>query len=163
MTPEQEFKKLFERMYELCQENDWGDPFSYARSREIHIAGTLGHQISDTLAGADGIDEAGECEYKSTIADKIQGTYNGISVQPSWSEQVKYLEEKKILKYPHHYFARYEGGKIAEIYRLTGRQVFDIIVPKLKKKFPNASTKKDPRLGAMVTHTEILRNGVKIL
>jgi hypothetical protein len=163
MTPEQEFKKLFERMYELCQENDWGDPFSYARSREIHIAGTLGHEISPTLSGADGIDEVGECEYKSTIAEKINGTYNGISVQPSWPEQVKYLEEKKILKYHHHYFARYSGGEIAEIYRLTGRQVFDIIVPKLKKKFSNAFSKKDPRLGASVTYTEILRYGVKII
>ena len=163
MTPEQEFKKLFERMYELCQENNWGDPFSYARSREIHIAGTLGHEISPTLSGADGIDESGECEYKSTIGKNIQGAYNGISVQPSWEDQVKYLEEKKILKYPNHYFARYNGGKIAEIYRLTGRQVFDIIVPKLKKQFPNASGKKDPRLGTTVTKNEILQHGVKIL
>ena len=150
-------------MYELCQENDWGDPFSYARSREIHIAGTLGHEISPTLSGADGIDEVGECEYKSTIGKNIQGAYNGISVQETWEEQVKYLEEKKILKYPHHYFVRYDGGKIAEIYRLTGRQVFDIIVPKLKKQFPNAAGKKDPRLGTTVTRTEILKNGVKLL
>jgi len=60
MTPTEEFAKLFERMYELCEENEWGDPFSYARSREIHIAGTLGHKISDTLSGADGIDEEEE-------------------------------------------------------------------------------------------------------
>ena len=26
-------------------------------------------------------------EYKSTIADKIQGTYNGISVHNTWEEQ----------------------------------------------------------------------------
>lgn len=163
MTPEQEFKNLFERMYELCQENNWGDPFSYARSREIHIAGTLGHEISPTLSGADGIDEDGECEYKSTIGKNIQGAYNGISVQTSWEEQVKYLEEKKILKYHNHYVARYNGGKIAEIYRLTGRQVFDIIVPKLKKKFPTALTKKDPRLGTTINRAEILKYGVKVL
>lgn len=163
MTPEQEFKKLFERMYELCQKNNWGDPFSYARSREIHIAGTLGHQISPTLSGADGIDQDGECEYKSTIGKNIQGAYNGISVHDTWEEQVEYLKEKKILKYPNHYFARYDGGKIAEIYRLTGRQVFDIIVPKLKKQFPNAAGKKDPRLGTTVTRKEILNNGVKVL
>ena len=83
----------------LCEKNGWGDPFSYARSREIHIAGTLGHQISDTLPGADGIDEDGECEYKSTIGKSINGTYNGISVQPTWEEQVSYLEKKKTRKY----------------------------------------------------------------
>jgi len=51
MKPTEEFAMLFERMYELCDENNYGDPFSYARSREIHIAGTLGHKISDTLSG----------------------------------------------------------------------------------------------------------------
>ena len=77
MTPVEEFKSMFERMYELCEENGWGDPFSYARSREIHIAGTLAHDISDTLSGADGIDEDGECEYKSTIGKKIKGSIMG--------------------------------------------------------------------------------------
>ena len=46
MTPEQEYQQLYERMYHLCQENGWGDPFSYARSREIHLAGLLGHKIA---------------------------------------------------------------------------------------------------------------------
>lgn len=41
MTPEQKFQELFEEMYQLCDEQGWGDPFSYARSREIHMAGTL--------------------------------------------------------------------------------------------------------------------------
>ena len=46
MNPVEEFKMLFERMADLCEfvKNDWGDPFSYARSKEIHIAGTLGHR-----------------------------------------------------------------------------------------------------------------------
>ena len=60
MTPIEEYKNLYERLYGICEENEWGDPFSYARSREIHIAGTLGHKISDTLSGADAIDEDGE-------------------------------------------------------------------------------------------------------
>ncbi len=42
MTPEAEFNQLFTRMYELCEEQEWGDPFSYARSREIHMANRLG-------------------------------------------------------------------------------------------------------------------------
>ena len=71
MTPEQKFQKLFEEMYTLCEENNWGDPFSYARSREIHMAGVLGHKVAEDYAGADAYDEIGECEYKSTIGKNI--------------------------------------------------------------------------------------------
>ena len=99
MTPQKEFADLFERMYELCNQNNWGDPFSYARSREIHLANTLNHKISDTLSGADAIDEDGECEYKTTVGKNITATYNGISVKSTWDEQLKYLEEQKICKY----------------------------------------------------------------
>ena len=81
MTPEQKFQNLFEEMYNLCQENNWGDPFSYARSREIYMATVLGHKVAETFSGADGIDEVGECEYKSTTGKNVNGTYNGISVQ----------------------------------------------------------------------------------
>ena len=56
MTPEQKFQKLFEEMYTLCEENNWGDPFSYARSREIHMAGVLGHKVAEDYAGADAFD-----------------------------------------------------------------------------------------------------------
>ena len=49
MTPEQKFQKLFEEMYTLCEENNWGDPFSYARSREIHMAGVLGQRLQKTM------------------------------------------------------------------------------------------------------------------
>ena len=155
MNSIEEFKNLFERMYELCEAEGWGDPFSYARSREIHIAGTLKHKVSDTLSGADGIDEDGECEYKSTIGKSISGTYNGISVYPTWEEQEKYLLEEKIAKYKNHYIARYKGGKIVEIWKLIGMDVFNILLPKLKKKFHNLSNKKDPRLGASLTKKDI--------
>ena len=53
MNPEQEFQELYERMYLLCQENGWGDPFSYARSREIYMANALGHKVATTYSGAD--------------------------------------------------------------------------------------------------------------
>ena len=57
MTPEQKFQQLFEEMYQLCEEQGWGDPFSYARSREIHLASILGHQIAETYSGADAVDD----------------------------------------------------------------------------------------------------------
>ena len=52
MTPEQQYQQLFEQMYQLCEDNEWGDPFSYARSREIHMAGVLGHTIADDYSGS---------------------------------------------------------------------------------------------------------------
>lgn len=163
MNPVEEFRMLFERMADLCEENDWGDPFSYARSKEIHLAGTLGHEVSSTLAGADGFDEDGECEYKSTTTKSIKGSYTGISVYPTWEEQVEYLLKEKIAKYENHYIARYDGGKVVEIYTLPGMVVFDILLPKLKKKYPTILTKKDPRLSATLTQKEIYTHGEKIL
>ena len=32
------FSECFSEMYNICKDMGWGDPFSYARSREIHMA-----------------------------------------------------------------------------------------------------------------------------
>jgi len=162
MTPTQNYKFLFESIYKLCENEKWGDPMSYARSREILIAGTLGHKIADTLSGADAIDEDGECEYKSTISTSINGSYNGISVQPTWEEQVEYLKNKKIAKYKNHYIAQFKSGKIVEIWKLDGMDVLNILLPKLKRGFESTKNRKDPRLGASLTKKEIHANGEKI-
>ena len=164
MTPEQKFQQLFEEMYDLCQQQGWGDPFSYARSREIHMAGVLGHQIADTYSGADAIDEDGGVEYKSTIAKTINGTYNGISVQDTWEEQERYIVEDKIGKYANHYYARYDGGKIAEIWKLDAQTVLNILLPKIKKQYPNKKKgfAKDPRIGVTISSKEIKSNGTKV-
>ena len=61
MKPEARYQALYEEMYHLCEEQGWGDPFSYARSREIHMAGILGHRIADDYSGADAFDEDGGC------------------------------------------------------------------------------------------------------
>ena len=95
-------------MYTLCEENNWGAPFSYARSRAIHMAGVLGHKVAEDYSGADAFDEIGECEYKSTIGKNINATYNGISVQDTWEQQEEYILNKKIGKYENHYYARYK-------------------------------------------------------
>ena len=112
MTPEEKYRDLYEQMYDLCKEQGWGDPFSYARSREIYMAGLLGHRVAADYAGEDATDEDGGCEYKSTIGKNINGTYNGISVQDTWEEQEKYIKEDKIGKYPNHYYAKFKDGKI---------------------------------------------------
>ena len=165
LTPEQQFKQAFETLYELCEQNNWGDPFSYARSREIHIATTLGHTIADTYSGADAIDKDGECEYKSTINKNIKGTYNGISVQPTWEDQEEYLINEKLGKYRNHYIARYEGGKIMEIWKLTSDDVIMILLPKLKRDWERKinGNHKDPRLSGSINKSEIYAHGTKIL
>jgi len=165
MTPEQQFQQLFEQMYQLCEEQGWGDPFSYARSREIHLAGLLGHTVADTYSGADAIDEDGECEYKSTIAKSINGTYNGISVQDTWEEQERYLIEDKLGKYANHYIARYDEGKVVEVWKLDGDTVLGILLPKLKKDWERKinGNHKDPRLSGNITKKEIYALGTCII
>lgn len=162
-TPEQRFQQLFEEMYALCDEQGWGDPFSYARSREIHLAGVLGHKVADTYSGADAFDEDGACEYKSTIGDKLTATYNGISVQNSQEEQERYLIEDKIGKYKNHYFGRYSNGKIVEVWKMDCNDVLSILLPQLKKKFNTVKNRKDPRLGYTIPNKMIKQYATRLI
>ena len=166
MTPEQKFQQLFEEMYSLCGEQGWGDPFSYARSREIHLAGLLGHTVADDYSGADAFDENGKpLEYKSTINKNINGTYNGISVQDTWEDQEEYLINDKIGKYDNHFIARYEDGKVVEVWKLSGNDVLGILLPKLKKDWNRKinGNHKDPRLSATISKKEIYAVGTCVL
>ena len=164
-TPEEQFQELYKKLYTLCEEQGWGDPFSYARSREIHMAGILGHRINDDYSGADAFDEDGGCEYKSTIAKSINATYNGISVQDTWNDQERYLVEDKIGKYKNHYYARYEGAEVAEIWKLNATNVLHILLPKVKKQYPKkrSGNAKDPRIGVTVSRKEIYQMGLQVL
>ena len=166
MKPEEKYVELYHKMAKLCEKNSWGDPFSYASSKEIYATCVLGHSMPgpNQFSGSDAINSLGQgVEYKSTTQKAVKGSYTGISVQPTWDEQVRYLREEKILKYPEHYFNRFEGGKLVESWVLTGQQVYDILLPKLKKKFPNVLNLKDPRLGADVSTKEIKSNGKRVL
>jgi len=159
-TPQAEFNHLFKRMHKLCEINCWGDPFSYARSREIHMAIRLGHTISKNYSGSDAVTPEGiMVEYKSTIGNSINATYNGISVQPTWNEQVKYLKNDKIAKYPLHFFSRYSEGKIKEIWKMEGTKVYELLLPKIKKQYDNTK-RKDPRVGASLSSKEIKNNAI---
>ena len=159
-TDEELYLSLFKQMYDLCMRNDWGDPFSYARSREIFMSIILMQTIASTFSGPDATDKNGDDnEYKSTTAKEIKGTYTGISVQPTWEEQEHYLVHEKIGKYVHHYFARFSDGKIVELWELDSADVLALLLPKLKKKYPTILTKKDPRLSANLTKKEIHTHG----
>ena len=165
MNPVERFGELFKEMYQLCDEQGWGDPFSYARSREIHLAGILGHRVADDYSGADAYDEIGGCEYKSTIGKNINATYNGISVQDTWEEQERYLIEDKIGKYRNHYYARYQGSIVKEVWRLRCEDVLNIVIPKAKRQYPKkrSGNAKDPRIGVTVSKKEIYSVGICII
>ena len=165
MTPEQEYCYLFERMYDLCKEQEWGDPGSYARSREIYMAIKFNHQVATTYSGADAFDGDKPVEYKSTIAKTINGTYNGISVQDTLEEQERYIIEDKIGKYPQHYYARFDTGKIVEAWKLNSDKVLDILLPKIIKQYPKKKNGggKDTRIGVTVSQKEIKENGSQII
>ena len=165
MTPEQEYCYLFERLYDLCKEQEWGDPGSYARSREIYMAIKFNHQVATTYSGADAFDGDKPVEYKSTIAKTINGTYNGISVQDTLEEQERYIIEDKIGKYPQHYYARFDTGKIVEAWKLNSDKVLDILLPKIIKQYPKKKNGggKDPRIGVTVSQKEIKENGSQII
>ena len=165
MTPELKFKQLFYEMTLLCEQEEWGDWSSYARSKEIFAAIELDHRVAPHFSGADGLQMDGpdEYEYKSTNDRRCKGAYTGISVQATWEEQDRYLREDKILKYARHYYNRFEGGKLVESWYLTGQQAYDILKPKLQKKYATVLKKKDPRLSANVTWTDIKNNGVQVI
>lgn len=162
-----EFIEAYKALYRICEKNGYGDPFSYARSREIYIAELLGHKIGNTYSGADGYDENGEYEYKSTIAKNINGTYNGISVQPTLNKQILYIKNDKIGKYSKHYIARFEGAEVVELYEVDAKDVLKVLMPKIEKEWTKKSSKKskakDPRIGVGLKQKEIYKYGKKLI
>jgi len=163
---QQRYLDAFAALYEAAEEMNAGDPMSYARSREIHLACILGHSVADTYSGADAYEQDGTpVEYKSTIGKNISATYNGISVQPTWEDQEAYLIEHKIGCYPRHYYARYEGAKVVEVWVMDSDTVLSLLLPKAEKQY---STKrngkaKDPRIGVTISSGEIRKFGRRIV
>ena len=163
---QQRYLDAFAALYEAAEEMNAGDPMSYARSREIHLACILGHSVADTYSGADAYEADGTpVEYKSTIGKNISATYNGISVQPTWEDQEAYLIEHKIGCYPRHYYARYEGAQVVEVWVMDSDTVLSLLLPKAEKQY---STKrngkaKDPRIGVTLSSGEIRKFGRRIV
>jgi len=171
-TPQDEFVNLFKKLGSLSEHNNWGDPFSYARSREIMASIKLGHDICGTYSGADAFTKCElkkPIEYKSTIGAKICGSYTGISVFPTWQEQYNYLETKKIGKYLH-FYNRFSNHELVESWTVPKNKVLEILSKKLRKSFDEQGNikasqmkKKDPRLSASMTYNEIVSNGVRVI
>lgn len=165
-TAQQQYLDAFRALYEAADALNAGDPMSYARSREIHLACLLGHSVADSYSGADAYEQDGTpVEYKSTIGDHISATYNGISVQPTWEEQEAYLIEDKIGCYPRHYFARYDGANVAEVWVMDADTVLSLLLPKAQKQYPTKRNgqAKDPRIGVTISAGEIRKHGTRIM
>ena len=146
---------MFDRFSHNCE---FGDPFSATRAREILMACELGHTVALTYRGADGINEEGKpVEYKSTIGKLINATYNGINIFPTWKIQEEYLRVEKIGRYVEHFWARFEIGKIVEMYRATSDQALELLLPKLKRLYFSSNFKQqgDPRLRTCLSSGEI--------
>ena len=142
------------------------DLSNYGRLKELVMAMELGHSFPESYADADAFDSDGNpVEYKSTVQDRINATYNGISVQETWKKQKQYLVEEKICKYSDHFFARFprHSMKILEMYRMDGGTVYNLLLPKLKRQFESKKQRKDPRLGSSIGKKDIQQYGQQII
>lgn len=169
LTPEEQYSTLYKLMYEVCEQNGWGDPTSYSRSKEILMANEFGHTIAPTYAGEDAYildfnNQKIKFEYKSTSESTIKGVYNGISVKGSLQEQLDYIKNDKIGCYPAHFYSRFEGAEIVESWVVPGDKVLEILLPKIEKQFKSSKSKNkaDPRIGVSMSMTDIKKNGIKI-
>ena len=166
-----EYKNLICKMkdslktaYNISEKLGIGDIYSYSKVKEVLIAEKLGHKVAMKYSGADAYNENDlPVEYKSTISRIIKATYNGISVQPSWEQQVDYITKNKIGKYKYHYFARFKGIDIIELYEMKSEKVIKYILPRLKKQYYKEQKGKDPRLGLSLGHDFIKNNSRKIV
>jgi hypothetical protein len=166
LTAQQQYLNAFAALYEAADALNAGDPMSYARSREIHLACLLGHTVADSYSGADAYEADGTpVEYKSTTQKSIKGGYTGISVQPTWEEQEAYLINDKIGCYPRHYYYRYDGAQVAEVWVMDADTVLSLILPKAQKQYHanRQKVKADPRLAVTISAGEIRKHGTRIL
>ena len=64
-----------------------------------------------------------------------------------------------------HYYARYDSGKIAEVWKLDCKDVLDIVLPKAQKQYPKkrAGNAKDPRIGVTISKKNIYTVGTCII
>lgn len=151
------------RLQKIADDLGYGDVFNYNRCREILQAIELGFDISPTLSGADAYSKDGKPkEFKSTVQSNLKGTYAGISVKDEWHKVEDYLINEKIGPYDQHYFARFEGTEIVELWVMDADDVLAVILPKCKKSYLNRSNKADSRIRAEITQREIYSLGTKI-
>ena len=148
-------QKLFlekaEELVQLASELNYGDPYAAGRMREIILASKLGHTLHHDLHGEDAkfINEEStliKVEYKTNFESfGIKGRYD-VSWQPTWEDQVYYLEKEKIADKKFHYFATFTSNyTIAEVYQLTGDKVLELLLPEIEKRYNTTNSEKKNR------------------
>jgi hypothetical protein len=158
------FQYHYRMMAIMCNNEGLGDPHNYGRSKEIFAACELGHKVATKYSGADAfLLDGTPVEYKSTIGKNVKGSYTGVSVQPTWELQDKYLREDKIGKYPFHFYNRFDkSGLLVESWKVSADAVLKVLLPKFKASYPTVLKKKDPRLSANMTTAEIKKYGKRV-
>lgn len=152
---------LVASLYAKCHKGNFGNIFVPGRLQEIVMSSLLGHTISTTLSGADGYDERGECEYKTTTGKNIKGTYKGISIEDTWGKQQAYITKK--LGDMNHYIGRFDNGLLVEVWKLDGQKVLDILMPRLYKQYHSTKHRKDPRPAVTLCKRDIYKYGERVL
>jgi hypothetical protein len=170
-SPEEKFAFYSSGSQKVCRQNKWGNPFVPGRSQEIVVCNILGFTISNSVSGADAYDADGPAEIKScspgedaVYKGKFDAVYGGISFFPTWEEQLEYLDQK-ILAYKNHYHSRWENGECMEIWQMDCQTVYDLLLPKLKKRYETLKANdriKDPRMQGVLTKKQIYKHGKKV-
>jgi hypothetical protein len=166
---QKQFLQKAEELVQLAGELNYGDPYAAGRMREIILASKLGHTLHHDLHGEDAkfISEDSKVikvEYKTNFESfGIKGRYD-VSWQPTWEDQVYYLETEKIGDKKFHYFATFTiDYTVAEVYELSGEKVLEILLPQFEKKYNTTNSEKKNRgLYATLGQPDIKKYGKHI-
>jgi len=170
---DQELCEAVERCHQLMFAGGFStDPRKW---RETSASLQGGQEPSTKKTGADCYETVDgtkeECERKSRVG-QLQGNYTGISLHPTWEEQLKYILEKKIGNCAYHFFDHIceSTGVIVESWRMDADTLLKLKLPSLKKQwekrmkqFREGSPPKDPRLSFTLGATAIRKYGVQII
>ena len=178
LSPEEVFKFCYYILFEVCNEQGWGDWTTQSRAKEILMAHALGHEVrGEHKGGGDAVEpNQDQAEYKSTVQETIQAAYTGISCKNTWEEQDQYLLNEKLGCYNNHYHARFcpKTGAIKEMYKMLGSVVYGLVKPVVKNQFEKAQQEKqkkidkgenpkaDPRFSKTIGQRDIKKYGKKI-
>jgi len=158
--------ECIKKLVDIFDELGLGDPFAAGRAREAILADFLSHELGDELHGCDAYNKEGDLfEYKTKTDDfPIAGRYD-VSSQPTWDDQVKYLQEEKIANNAKHYYATFtKKFDLTQVWEIDGDKVLELLLPKLNNKYHQDKTNlKVQNLHATLTAKDIRENGKRIL
>ena len=159
-------KNAIENLVNIFEELGLGDPFGAGRAREAILASFLEHKLGEDLHGCDAYTDDGNIyEYKTTLVSSgLAGRYD-VSTQPTWEEQVEYLTEDKIANNTYHYYATFTSKlELVSVWKMDGKTVLDLLLPKIKHKFFQDKTHlRVQGIHATLSAKDIRENAIKLL